>query len=262
MEHLTLMWFSTAMAAVVASGLAALHLLRRRLRAGPLSLEDVMGWMFLTVVWGLLVPFTLWLHVAHQTAAWVFGGETYDGGVVETLTGFSLLGIAAIALLAMLRAGPLPRWLWGLIAVGAVLAFGEEASWGQHLFHWQATGAFATTNLQAETNLHNFISPRVYDGLYMALGWTTLAFVALLVAGVQPFSRWVDRYVPGLGLDTLTVALLLSAAILIQHEIFEEMAEAVMFLAFARLCLFAAGMIRNPAHQAPPGPAGAPMASS
>ena len=257
MGHLKLMLFSTAMAAVVASGLAALHLLRQRPRADALSWDGVVGWMFLTVVWGLLVPFTLWLHFTHQAAAWVFGGETYDGGVIETLTGLSLLGIFAVALLAMRRPGRLPRWVWGLTAIGAVMAFGEEASWGQHLFHWQATGAFATDNLQAETNLHNFISPRVYDLLYMAFGWITLGFVALLVAEDGPLPRLVDRYIPGLRPDTLAVALLLSAAILIQHEIFEEMAEAVVFVAFARLCLLAAGMTRDPAERARLGPAGA-----
>ncbi len=257
MGHVTLMLFSTALAAVVAAGLAARHLLRQPPVADALSWDSVVGWIFLTVVWGLLVPFTLWLHVTHRTAEWVFGGETYDGGVVETLTGLSLLGILAIALLAMLRTGRLPRWLWGMIAIGAVLAFGEEASWGQHLFHWKATGAFATDNLQAETNLHNFISPRVYDLLYMAFGWTILAFVALLVAPNGPVPRLVARYIPGLGADTLAVALLLSAAILVQHEIFEEMAEAVVFVAFARLCLLAAEMTRGPTQRSRPGLAGA-----
>lgn len=261
MGHLTLMMFSTAAAAVVASGLAGLHLFRQRPGADALSWDRVVGWIFLTVVWGLLVPFTLWLHATRQTAAWVFGGETYDGGVVETLTGLSLLGILAVALLAMLRPGRLPRWLWGLIALGAVLAFGEEASWGQHLFHWQATGAFATDNLQAETNLHNFISPRIYDLLYMAFGWIILAFVALLVAGAGRLRRLVDRYIPGLRSDTLAVALLLSAAILVQHEIFEEMAEAVVFVAFARLCMLAGRTARD-LHAAGRGPVGSvrPMA--
>lgn len=257
MGHLTFMLFSTAMAAVAASCLAALHLVRRRRGAGALSWDGVVGWTFLTAIWGILVPFTLWLHFTHQTAAWVFGSETYDGGVVETLTGLSLLGIIAIAVLAMVRAGRLPRWLWGLIAIGAVMAFGEEASWGQHLFHWQATGAFATDNLQAETNLHNFVSPRIYDLFYIAFGWVTLAFVALLAAGDAPLRRLVDHYAPGLGSDTLAVGLLLSAGILIQHEIFEEMAEAVVFVAFARLCMVAAGMTRDQPHRARRGPAGA-----
>lgn len=255
MEHLTVMSFSAALAAVVATGLAALHLFRQR-PDGALSWDRVVGWMFLTVVWGLLVPFTLWLQATHETAAWVFGGETYDGGVVETLTGLSLIGIIAIALLAMLRNGRVPRWLWGMIAIGAVLAFGEEASWGQHLFHWQATGAFATENLQAETNLHNFISPRVYDLLYVAFGWTILAFVAVLVAGTGRLRRLLDRYIPGLRSDTLAVALLLSAAVLVQHEIFEEMAEAVVFVAFARLCMLA-GRTARELDRARRGPVGA-----
>ena len=257
MGHWAFMLFSTAAATVTSLGLVGRQFLRRRSDAGAATWDGVAGWAVRAVVWGLLVPLTVWLHYTHQTAEWVFGGETYDGGIVETVTGLSLIGILAIAGSAMFRAGRLPRWVWGLIAIGAVLAFGEEASWGQHLFQWQATGAFATDNLQAETNIHNFVSPRTYDLLYMAFGWTTLAFVALLVAGPISLRRLVNDYLPGIGSDTSALALLLSAGTLIQHEIFEEMAEAVVFVAFARLCLLAAGLSRDEAHRARRGPAGA-----
>ena len=69
--------------------------------------------------------------------------------------------------------------------------------------------------------------------------------------------RLVDHYAPDLGSDTLAVGLLLSAGILIQHEIFEEMAEAVVFVAFARLCMLAAGMTRDQLPRARLGPVGA-----
>lgn len=190
------------------------------------------GVMVLAVIWLFMVPAALVLWQQGLAAPWLFGAETYDGGVVETATG---LGLAAAALLAFHQSVRSSGWLrtafWGLAGAAAVLAFGEETSWGQHLFQWSATGVFATANLQAETNLHNFVSPRLYDVAYAVVGWGMIAFAAVI--SLRP--RWLaglHRYSPFPQPSLIGIALLVSGGVLLQHEVFEEMAEAVTIGAF------------------------------
>lgn len=45
-------------------------------------------------------------------------------------------------------------WFIGLGLVSLFLA-GEEASWGQHLFHWKTPETLVSENAQGETNFHN-----------------------------------------------------------------------------------------------------------
>lgn len=44
---------------------------------------------------------------------------------------------------------------YGLLAVAAILAIGEELSWGQRLFHMTTPGTLAAANHQHELNVHN-----------------------------------------------------------------------------------------------------------
>ena len=144
---------------------------------------------------------------------------------------------------------------WAGLALFAVLGFGEEARWGQHIFHWTSTGAFASENLQAETNLHNFISPRLYDIAYAAVGWGMVGAAGLL--SLRP--QWLApllRHPPLDRASVVRIALLVSAGVLLQHELFEEMAEAVAILAVVFLLAELALTGRAPARAAhPPVPA-------
>lgn len=187
----------------------------------------------LAAVWLVLVPMTVILWSNGASAPWLFGAETYDGGVVETVT---TLGLLVCGLLAAFEAVRSRRVVhvscWVAAALMATLAFGEEASWGQHLFRWSATGVFATENLQAETNLHNFLSPRLYDVAYAAVGWCLI--IGAAVTTLRP--RWMGallKLVPFQHASPTGVAFLVSSGILLQHEVFEEMAEAVAILAVA-----------------------------
>ena len=119
---------------------------------------------------------------------------------------------------------------WGGVGAAAVLAFGEETSWGQHLFHWSATGVFATANLQAETNLHNFVSPRLYDVAYAAVGWGLIAFAAVVSLRPRRIAL-LHRFSPFPQPSLVGIALTVSGGVLLQHELFEEMAEAVTIVA-------------------------------
>ena len=189
------------------------------------------GLAVLFVTWAGLVPASLYLWHTGQSAPWLFGAETYDGGVVETVTAVGLIAIALLAAREVLRSDTTVKAaFWGVVAGFGVLAFGEEASWGQHLFQWSATGAFATQNLQAETNLHNFVSPRLYDIAYAVVGWGFIVLAGVLTLRPRRLAP-VFRHAPFSQASLVRIALLVSAGTLLQHEVFEELAEAVAILA-------------------------------
>lgn len=68
-----------------------------------------------------------------------------------------ILAVALVlALVAIARADSMWLRVWlVLVTLGILYVLGEEASWGQHYFHWQTGGWFASHNDQGETNLHN-----------------------------------------------------------------------------------------------------------
>ncbi|MDP2213163.1 hypothetical protein [Phenylobacterium sp.] len=224
---------STALAGLVGVG-PCLHAWKSLGRAGLRDQRrlNLAGLVILAVVWLVMVPATLFLWRQGLEAPWVFGAETYDGGVVETATGLGLAAAALLALRQSVRSSDgLRTVFWGGISALAVLAFGEETSWGQHLFQWSATGVFATANLQAETNLHNFISPRLYDVAYAAVGWGIIAFAAAVSFRPRRLAG-LHRYSPFPQPSPVGIALLVSGGVLIQHERFEELAEAVVIASF------------------------------
>jgi hypothetical protein len=49
----------------------------------------------------------------------------------------------------------LTKVLLGILTLGCFYLFGEEISWGQHIFGWRAGGIWGEFNYQQETNLHN-----------------------------------------------------------------------------------------------------------
>ena len=252
-------WMTASTGLAGLCGLAVfLHAWRVRERgngANPAVLSRI-GMVVLSVTWCVLVPITLYLWREGLAAPWLFGAETYDGGVVETVTAVGLILIVvlavreAVASRAVLKAG-----FWSGVALFGILAFGEEASWGQHIFQWSATGAFATANLQAETNLHNFVSPRFYDIAYAVVGWGLVVAAGLLRLR-PPWLAPLLRQAPLDRRSVVRIALLVSAGVLLQHELFEEMAEAVAILAFVFMQAELALTGRAPARGAhPPVPA-------
>jgi hypothetical protein len=68
-------------------------------------------------------------------------------------------GAAAVAgALVAHRAHGFVRFAYGLLAVAALGAIGEELSWGQRLFHLATPEPVAAANHQQELNLHNLAS--------------------------------------------------------------------------------------------------------
>ena len=121
-----------------------------------------------------------------------------EDGVMETAgaAGFILGGI--VLFLAGVR---VRRLMPALSAVIFLLAFtglvvgGEEISWGQRLFGWQSQGVFADSNIQQETNLHNFLDR------YRVTHLTAL--IIALMAACSAYADRLVRFIPITGLESL-----------------------------------------------------------
>lgn len=111
----------------------------------------------------------LWLPLAYLAAHIIVSGisnELYENtlsgdelGLNELLT-VGLLVVAVLvgihSLIIMRGLGDARLWVWIFLGTLGCLYFGgEEASWGQHLFGWEASDAWREFNDQQETNLHN-----------------------------------------------------------------------------------------------------------
>jgi hypothetical protein len=75
-----------------------------------------------------------------------------------------------------------------LLAVAAVLAIGEELSWGQRLFHLTTPESVAAANHQQELNVHNLGGAETMTRLVM--------FGAALYGATIPFVRRPGPFVP------------------------------------------------------------------
>lgn len=223
--------------------IAVLWLTRgQRSAAGQPRLLAWAGGLGLLAVWGFLVPVNVWSHLTGDRDAWIFGAETFDGGIVENLTVlFYGLAIAVCGLLfarASRLYGPASTGLWrvllGVMVVCFAVMIGEEMSWGQHLFGFQTPADLAAVNLQGESNLHNLVSPRLYDLIYEALGFALILLPPAAWFGVRDSNPPSPvRFLQDLYTRPRVYSLLASAGVLLQHEVFEELAE--MVLAFAIL---------------------------
>ena len=137
-------------------------------------------------------------------------------GIVEVLTAGLLLPAAYYAYRAgrtLLRSEDrFPGALLIGFALGCLLLYGEEVSYGQHLFGWGTPDYFAEANAQQETNLHNleYVDKSLLKWVVVAamtLGGIVLPLLAR--AGRAPAfarARWARPLVP-------TIACLPAAAL-------------------------------------------------
>jgi len=207
----------------------------------------------------LLIPTVLLpLHVLNvatgESMLWLFGREAADTGVVEFAT-FSLFACAAGLGLWLARAhNGFERFAYLITAAVAGAIAGEEVSWGQWIFHWASPTYFADSNLQGETNAHNFLGPGFIESGYAIAG------AAILVLGLAlRFSRrtmvWLPSQVRPLRESRVCLSLALCAAVLMQHPFLQELSELVLAAAaayaMAWLAIDAARRAQPRGHPAP-----------
>jgi len=188
----------------------------------------------------IFIPVNIFAHLTEDHESWIFGSERFDGGVVETLTIVFYLGAIVQCLVLSRRAESLfgaasaPLWrvflIVGAAAFGAMI--GEEISWGQHWFGWSTPETLAAVNLQGETNIHNLVSPRLYDAFYQVPGWLLIGAPAFAALAPIKWPNWsVIAFLRGCFDWPFTFPLMMTAGVLLQHEVFEELSEMVLALA-------------------------------
>lgn len=146
---------------------------------------------------------------------------TREDGPVEWATVLALLTLAGLVARRMLPpAASMPKFhrvvAWGLVVL-ALLAAGEEISWGQRIFGFETSERMKEINLQQETNLHNLMPVELFNGLIVfALG---IGFVLIPML-------WRQRSAsPPLWLPSPEVSLLMLDALLVNHYVFRSFPE-------------------------------------
>jgi hypothetical protein len=127
----------------------------------------------------------------------ILSRDEQGAGLAEIGTILVLLPGIVAGFLVFFRRQQLPDWRlgwWALMwALACIYFAGEEASWGQHFFGWEANDTFAEINRQKETNLHNTSSwlnekPRLMVELWVIIG-------GLII----PIRRWLLKKQPAAG---------------------------------------------------------------
>jgi hypothetical protein len=157
------------------------------------------------VAWGLIaVPLALMaaiMIVGILDTKW-FHFLIDEDGPIEWLQFFAILAASVAFALAARSANRTGRdgltTIYLIVAVGAVLAAGEEISWGQRILGFATPAALDTINHQGESNLHNISSiQRLFNLGEMAAGLYGLAVPLLWLSSRirARAERWVDPIV-------------------------------------------------------------------
>lgn len=212
-----------ALALIVAAPLGLLSVRgSKEALSGPLAAFALTA---LTLLWLALAPLNVLNRALGEPMVWLFGREAQDTGLVEYATVLLFAAAAALGGVLALR-GPLAgRVIYALGALAAVFIAGEEMSWGQWLFHWATPADLYAGNLQHETNLHNFLPPGFWEGAYAAAGWGLIA-VGLVMRFARP--RFSFGPLAVLRESRFAAPLALSAGVLMQHHLFQEISEVAL----------------------------------
>ncbi len=140
----------------------------------------------------LVLLITIYYHATdHETFKYWFAAED---GPVEWGT-FAFLSLGCVLLLRKAgrikaRRGLGAAMLMGLYAFLFLFAAGEEISWGQRVFGWEAGEFFTERSERAETNIHN-MKIGEYNLNKVIFGSTLTAILLLYLLVLPPlYSRW------------------------------------------------------------------------
>lgn len=207
--------------------------------AGTLARFEVVALGVLLLAF--LVARARWGAFTSLAAPGWLGADTWHGedGPFESMTAASAIAAAGLLAVSAVRTRWWARWL--LVALAAA-AFGfgmEEISWGQRIFGIHGHDAIVSRNWQGETNLHNFLAPRLVH-LYLpavictaAAAWFCFAdrLAALLPDELRPLSDPPHRLALSVGFQLLA----LQSALNFTGEIAEESIAVLLLLGALRL---------------------------
>ncbi len=108
---------------------------------------------------------------------------TQENGVFESLSVLWLFSIFIYGSLFLYKNKTIFKKPFILIvftvSILALLAALEEISWGQHLFHFESSEYFLQSNLQKETNIHNFMNANIFSSIMYASIYILFVFIPL-----------------------------------------------------------------------------------
>lgn len=101
-----------------------------------------------------------------------------------------------------------------IVGIGCLYLAGEEASWGQHYFGWDAPEAWHKVNYQAETNVHNLWDIPFTNVLPRFL-LTVGVFVGGIFGPLKMHRKGLDKSQPGYWLWPTAACLVTALFVLI-----------------------------------------------
>ncbi len=180
--------------------------------------------LWISILLPLIVPIMLVVAAAIDPAI-ADGMVAKEKGIVEHLTVVVLLpGIVAgfWGAWVAFRRGLMPKWwipgwfvMWSL---ACIYFAGEEISWGQHYFGWEASDAMKEINDQEETNLHNMTSwldqkPRTLVEIFIVVGGLIIPLIHKLQGEKRPGpDRWDHWIWPTAACSTAAAMMLVCRA--------------------------------------------------
>jgi len=147
------------------------------------------------------------------------------------ILGGLLMIIAAVSLLrSSVWMKPLLIGMIAMIGVATVVLGLEEISYGQRIVGWETPATMKDTNLQAETNLHNYWTHDVQAAVLWLIGVFIFigAGVSALLRGIWPHP-W-NRFLPDQSFLPYAAALLLLVSHAAFHELLEQLVAVAAFL--------------------------------
>jgi hypothetical protein len=187
---------------------------------------------------GLLM--TVFIYTSNPDSE-LFATIYKEDGIMENLTAVvficsSFLMVRPVISINSDRKKSYPNWLilfYSLISIGFFLIGMEEISWGQRIFGWSTPEVFQS-NVQNETNLHNFIKYSYHPVLYR---------FPVILPIILVFGRWLEAnkkwltfsrlVLPSLSLLGLGLIIAFVAIVWQHEELLEELgAVFVLFYSF------------------------------
>ena len=192
-------------------------------------ISSTVWWLWLPII--ALGTFTVIELFAPSKFYAVFVGEN---GPLEYLQVFIILAAIILAFRGIRHSKQAQNKMYifacALAAAGSIYIFGEEISWGQHVFKWATPQEWSLVNDQQETNLHNTSSwldqkPRLVLEIGVIVG-------GLILPGVL---RYRENMIPSwLAEVTPPGRMAVIALCFITIKFFDKLGDATEFVFYKR----------------------------